>query len=171
MRIRRATDRDRGCIAALQVASWQGAYTGLLPADFLEYDVPRRLNSLWRSRDLDQWATCIADRSGCAIGFACVGIRDDGVAYLDNLHVRADHARQGIGRALMESVFSYCAAQGADSLELTVLDGNDAGLAFYAHIGGEVGEPVVDDLLGRPVNATVVRWHGLTGGSDKDMSI
>ena len=69
-------------------------------------------------------------------------------ALLDNLHVRSDLKRQGIGRALMgETAATLIERRPASALYLWVLRQNVAAQAFYAALGGAV----VDEELARPI--------------------
>ena len=81
----------------------------------------------------------VAEREGELVGFACVYGADDERwgSLLDNLHVRTDLHRSGIGRRLVGEVARWCAEHYPDhGLYLWVLGQNTNGRAFYARIGG-----------------------------------
>lgn len=55
--------------------------------------------------------------------------------YVDDLCVDAAARKRGIGRALMEHVFSYARKIGAYNVTLNVWCGNDTAIAFYEALG------------------------------------
>ena len=68
-------------------------------------------------------------------------------ALLDNLHVRFDLKRQGVGRALVtETAAVLWQRRPSSGLYLWVLEQNTAAQAFYSAMGGVV----VEDRLGGP---------------------
>jgi GNAT superfamily N-acetyltransferase len=81
----------------------------------------------------------VAELDGDLVGFACAyGAEDERWgSLLDNLHVRTDLHRSGIGRALVIEVSRWCAERYPDDgLYLWVLGQNTNGREFYARIGG-----------------------------------
>ena len=56
-------------------------------------------------------------------------------AVVDSLVVDQRFQRTGVGRALMEQVHRWAAAQGATEVELTVYAFNETALAFYDSLG------------------------------------
>jgi GNAT superfamily N-acetyltransferase len=82
----------------------------------------------------------IAEVEGEVAGFAlwflnfstwlgCHGI------YLEDLYVRPDRRRDGIGRALLVHLARRCVERGYGRLEWSVLDWNEPALGFYRSIG------------------------------------
>ncbi len=59
-------------------------------------------------------------------------------AVVDNLVVRADLRRSGIGRALMSKAYGWARGKGATSIELNVYDFNQPAMAFYRALGYEI---------------------------------
>ena len=59
------------------------------------------------------------------------------VAIVENLAVRSDLRRAGIGQALMDRVYRWARAQGAVEVELTVYEFNEPAIAFYTSLGYE----------------------------------
>lgn len=58
-------------------------------------------------------------------------------AVVDNLAVRQELQRSGIGRALMQAASRWAVARGATSMELNVYEFNTAAVAFYQALGYE----------------------------------
>lgn len=86
----------------------------------------------------------VAESAGVVVGFVNVTVCDSPpvpifvprrYAAVDNLVVDPRFQRAGIGRALMEQVHRWAAAQGASEVELTVYGFNEAALAFYESLG------------------------------------
>lgn len=59
----------------------------------------------------------------------------DQVAELETLSVLPSYRSTGVGRGLMESVFSELKEQGISNISLQVLASNDRGIEFYERLG------------------------------------
>lgn len=55
--------------------------------------------------------------------------------HVEDLVVDEGHRRRGVGQALMDRAAAWCREQGASQLLLTVWEGNQAALGFYAGLG------------------------------------
>ncbi|MFC4114084.1 GNAT family N-acetyltransferase [Nonomuraea zeae] len=145
MHIRFGTKDDAEHIATLHAQSWLTAYTGIMPASYL--NGPRLLDerkTLWTTR-----LTTVApepDRTSCllvavddsaTLGFAYLALEADGRILLDNLHVRPRRKGSGIGRHLMQHACAWTANHHAGkAVYLEVLQANVAAIAFYERLGG-----------------------------------
>jgi ribosomal protein S18 acetylase RimI-like enzyme len=58
-------------------------------------------------------------------------------AVIDNLAVREELQRAGIGRALMQTASRWAVSRGATSMELNVYEFNTSAIAFYRALGYE----------------------------------
>jgi GNAT superfamily N-acetyltransferase len=58
--------------------------------------------------------------------------------WLEDLFVRPDHRRAGIGRALLEHLAGVAVERGCGRMEWVALDWNEAALSFYGSLGAEV---------------------------------
>jgi GNAT superfamily N-acetyltransferase len=58
--------------------------------------------------------------------------------YLEDLYVRPDYRRRGIGLALCRHLARRCAAEGWTRFEWSVLDWNTPSIAFYKSLGAEL---------------------------------
>ncbi|MFF0543177.1 N-acetyltransferase family protein [Nocardia thailandica] len=139
MTIRPGTRDDAESVAALHTASWRLAYAGLLPADFLAGPVAEDHRAMWRERlsDPPAGAALFVAEGGDGLG-GFVYLRPSGDRILlDNLHVRPDGKRRGLGSALFAHAldWSRATAPGRD-LYLEVLTGNTGAIAFYERLGG-----------------------------------
>jgi GNAT superfamily N-acetyltransferase len=69
--------------------------------------------------------------------------------YLEDLYVRPEARRLGLGRALLAELARICVARGYPRLEWSVLDWNTPARAFYASLGAaEMPEWTVSRLSG-----------------------
>jgi GNAT superfamily N-acetyltransferase len=112
VRFRRATEDDAAAIAALHALSWKDAYRQFLDPDYLAGPVDQDRLDLWTARFAKadvSWSTTVAEKDPAIIGFACVFGDADPTwgALLDNLHVRPDAKRTGIGRSLLRFAASW----------------------------------------------------------------
>jgi len=142
LELRLATRLDADRIAALHADSWRRHYRGAYADSFLDSDelILDRL-TVWRQR-LDKPAveavTILAEHDGELIGFAHTVLDDDPTygALLDNLHVRDQQKRHGIGsRLLVDSAATLIERRPGRGLYLWVLQQNVAAQAFYAACG------------------------------------
>ena len=94
-----------------------------------------------------RWSRAVANSSaflairGEVLGFAAVGVVD-GAGYLDQLSVRRDAQRRGIGGRLVERAISWAEREGHDSLWLTTYGQLPFNRAYYErHQFSVVPEP------------------------------
>ena len=133
----------------MHVRSWQAAYRGLLPQEYLDALTPQRRLGEWEAvLGATCWPTTgtlvLEDRAaggGGVAGFACVGpTRDnDGdpasVGELRLLYLDPDHFGTGGGTVLLAAAGDRLRAAGFVSATAWVLETNDAARAFYERRG------------------------------------
>lgn len=141
MRFRTATASDAEAVASLHADSWRRHYRGAYSDAFLDGDVFADRRAVW-SRRLASGAdtfTLIAEDDAGTAGFVHVVFDDDERwgSLVDNLHVRNDLRRTGVGRALLTRA-AHTVSTRADPapLYLWVLVQNTAAQRFYAALGG-----------------------------------
>jgi ribosomal protein S18 acetylase RimI-like enzyme len=138
--IRAARPGDARRIARLDVETWRAAYAGILATPFLV--------GLSAQRREVGWATVIereprdvrvaVDGDGAIVGFGSCGRNRDSAEHAGEvftLYVSPDWQNQGIGRALLLSLFERLVAQGCASAIVWVLRDNP-GRFFYRRLGG-----------------------------------
>ena len=85
----------------------------------------------------------VAERDGALIGFTFFLAEgemleaDPAQVYVQDIMVTASARRTGVGRALMDQIRRFMAERGIRRIDLQVLVGNDAALAFYRSQGFE----------------------------------
>jgi GNAT superfamily N-acetyltransferase len=85
--------------------------------------------------DLDHdYVWVVVDSYDQPVGFAIVHILDSSV-HLHELDVHPKHARQGLGRRLIDGVAQWARAQGASALTLTTFSDVPWNGPYYARLG------------------------------------
>lgn len=85
----------------------------------------------------------LAEIDGRAVGFALyfttysTFLTRPGL-YLEDIFVRPEHRRLGIGRALIERVMATAAERGCGRMEWSVLEWNTPAIEFYKSLGADV---------------------------------
>jgi GNAT superfamily N-acetyltransferase len=145
--IRSAGPADADAVAALHAASWRKAYRDILSEAYLANAHVERAQ-YWQARmaawDPARSFLALAERDGDALGFACVMADAEPAhgALLDNLHVRPDIKRGGIGRRLLTRAGAWVAAtRPGTPLHLTVYLANENAVGFYRRMGGIASAP------------------------------
>lgn len=149
--VRPALVSDAEPIARVHVRSWQQAYRGMVPDDYLDALSPtgraQRLREMLSVEDgpFRTLVVCPDDngQAGEARGFAHIGpYREQGSEEIDDkvgevLAIYVDPAwqGQGAGRALMDAAVAWQAARGRDEVRLWVLDANWKARRFYERYG------------------------------------
>ncbi len=128
-------------------------------------------DDVWRARlssPPDAQYVVVAEQDGEVIAFACAyGAEDERWGtLLDNLHVRTDLHRSGIGRRLVAEVARWCAVRYPDrGLYLWVLAQNANARSFYTRLGGsDVGSESREPSAGsgRVNEVRLVAWSDPT---------
>jgi ribosomal protein S18 acetylase RimI-like enzyme len=156
-RLRTAEAGDAEAVARLHADSWRRHYRGAYSDAFLDGDVVGNRRAMWSSRLADPAGslTLLAEDDGGLVGFAHIIFAADGRwgSLVDNLHVRSDRRRAGVGRALLARAGHATAQRPDRALYLWVLEQNLAAQAFYRALGGETVERApVPPPAGNPVN-------------------
>ncbi|WP_410574864.1 GNAT family N-acetyltransferase [Amycolatopsis sp. cmx-4-61] len=107
--------------------SWQAAYAGLIPADFLARLSASSRAAAWARRIGDGGRVLVAEEDGAVAGFAAFG---PGQLYA--LYLLPEYWGRGLGRALHDRVV---AEMSGDSAILWVLATNERAKAFYVRQG------------------------------------
>lgn len=142
MSVRDATVADAQGIGEVHVASWQAAYAGLIPEDFLaRLSVEPRAASWARQIGEGVGRVLVAEEDGVIAGFAAFG---DGRLYA--LYLLPEYWGRGLGRALHDRVVEGLSG---DSAVLWVLSTNERAKAFYVRQGwmddGATRTETIDD--------------------------
>jgi ribosomal protein S18 acetylase RimI-like enzyme len=150
---RDAGPADWEAVAALHIASWRSAYRGMLHDAYLDGDIDAERRAVWQARFTggprpEQIVVVVEDKAGF-VALACILAGHDPKwgSLIDNLHVRPDRKRSGIGREVLAEAARRMPPKHRDTpLHLTVLEANRAAQAAYESYGGELVERLDADL-------------------------
>ncbi len=146
VRYRIAEPHDALQIGQLHADSWRRHYRGAYSDSYLDGDVVSEREGAWTQRmtaPASNARTLVAEADGGVIGFAHLFLGEDATygSLLENLHVRSDLKRHGVGTQLMVRAASIAVeAEPTRGMYLWVLEQNVDAQAFYNRIGGEVVE-------------------------------
>jgi GNAT superfamily N-acetyltransferase len=139
MVIRPVIPEDALAVARVHVSSWQAAYHGLLPAEYLDSLRPedRAARYDFSQTDPQKPYTIAAEVEGRICGFATTMPSQDlaGYAELCALYLSPSFWGRGIGVALIEAARAHMLEQGFRSAALWLLRGNVRGERFYRQDG------------------------------------
>lgn len=140
--IRPAAREEAEVLADLHVRTWQEAYAGLMPDDYLA--------SLTRSQRLPMWqqlldspdrvAIFVADHDDKPIGFSCGGISNDEDAApttgeMWSIYLLREFWNKGIGKKLHDILVKELWKRGFEEASLWVLESNDRTRLWYERQG------------------------------------
>lgn len=169
MSIHAATYEDARAIAEVHVLSWQHAYRGLLPQEFLAGLSVQGREGMWAESLINGLPSLrVAKVGGQVVGFSAYGpCRDEGSGPTDYevwaLYVVPAYWSTGLGHQLWLKSQEVMASQGAARISLWVLVGNERAIKFYAAAGfhPEPGSVKTFELGGVQVHEVrYVRQHG-----------
>jgi len=141
MDLRPARPEDALAVARVHVRSWQVAYKGLLPDEYLDSLRAHERASRYDFATTVPLApqTIVADDGRSILGFATIGISPDApshdVGELMALYVDPDRWRTGVGRALIAHARDELFRRGLLTAVLWVLEGNTRAERFYERDG------------------------------------
>ena len=138
--IRKAALEDAAAIATIHVRTWQAAYAGIIPDEYLAGLSVEKRREFWR-RELGEKrsAVMIAVEKEEVVGWASGGASRDanpeGASEIYAVYVSPECWKRGIGSQLMERIeegISPCSA-----ITLWVLAQNERATGFYRKLGFE----------------------------------
>jgi len=161
--LRRASLHDALGIARVHVWSWQSAYRGLLPQDYLDTLTPARRRPGWeriiRDADWPRSGTIAAEAHGPIIGFVDITPTRDSdsdptsVGELTSIYVLPTLWGKGIGRQLMATAVNIMTDAGFDQATLWVLHTNLRARHFYDTAKWRLdGATREEEIGGVPIN-------------------
>ncbi|GAB3379099.1 GNAT family N-acetyltransferase [Amycolatopsis echigonensis] len=165
--IRPATPEDAAGIAAVHVGSWQAAYAGLLPDEFLSRLSIATREQFWASNLADPsrpHTVLAASADGGITGFAVFGpSRDDdatpSTGELSSIYLLPSEWGRGMGRALHEECVRGLSAQ-YEAATLWVLSTNTRARKFYERAGWVTdGKTKVETISDGAVTLEEVRYR------------
>src|SRR5438094_661174 len=167
--IRLGQSRDALAVAQLHADSWRRHYRGAYSDRYLDGDLDGDRLAAWTDRlgqPSDDQFTLVVEQEGALIGFSHTTLDEDAVwgALLENLHVRHDGHRRGVGtRLLRATAQTLIERRPRAQMYLWVLAQNTGAQPFYRANGGVLGDrepaaaPQGDprNLVGQPTKIRV----------------
>lgn len=159
LEVRAAAADDAEQIALLHTDSWRRFYRGAYSDAYLDGDILSDRRTVWTARLAapgDSATLVVDDGDGDGLAaFVHVALDEDAQwgSLVDNLHVRHDRRRSGLGRVLMRKAAAVVADRATDGgrMYLWVLEQNLNAQRFYASMGGACVEKA---LVEAPPGAT-----------------
>jgi GNAT superfamily N-acetyltransferase len=149
--IRPAVLDDVDAIARVHVASWHGAYRGIMPDELIDERTEDVRRTQWSSslQQPDRTTLVACDENGAVVGFASATVRPrlEGrfQSYLQTLYLLPDAQGRGIGRELLRDLSVRLLEAGVRNMALRTLRLNRA-RSFYERLGARlVSEGISDD--------------------------
>ena len=143
--IRRATPEDVLGISTVQVRSWQVAYRGQLPQEFLDRMAPERRLPVWEQfvtgMDWPRIGTLVAVDGADVVGFVQFSPAQDADAEpgltgeVNAIYALSSAWGTGVGRGLMSGAVAALAEAGYRRATLWVLGTNARARRFYEAAG------------------------------------
>jgi L-amino acid N-acyltransferase YncA len=164
--VRKATVEDASAIAFVHVRSWQVAYRGHMPDEFLDgLDVEKRTN-MWCevTQEPGKIILVAEDREGNIVGFSALGPSRDAdanpnTAEVGAIYVHPEKWGKGIGRALLSASLDHVRKCKFDQVTLWVLEANQRARSFYESFGFIQDGAMKDDDDGKSFAVREVRYR------------
>ena len=138
--IRRAVHKDASAIAAVQVASWQSTYAGIVPQPYLDALRAEAWTLNWESWLADAGALVfVAEDAAGLFGFIGGGKAREEVAGFESelyaVYLLKERQRAGVGKRLVHMLSRHLAVEGYNRIFAWALKQNSA-VTFYQRLGG-----------------------------------
>src|SRR5262245_42823674 len=125
-----ARERDIGLLPAIELAA-ATLLTGYAPDSVLK-ETTRQDVLEKAQRDGHLWVVLVDDDP---VGFAHVEMIESNAAHLEEIDVRPEHGRLGLGTRLVMHVCEWAASAGYESVSLTTFRDVPWNMPFYARLG------------------------------------
>lgn len=157
--IRLASPDDAARLAEVHIISWQHAYRGIFPDEFLtNLDLDRRRKFFSeRLRAGDSVFVAVAQEEVVAFCWPAAS-SEDGWGEILSIYAHPDHWGDGHGRAVLEEGETHLKGQGYDRALLWVLRDNARARGFYERLGWELRPGFRLEEIGG-VQVTEVRYE------------
>jgi GNAT superfamily N-acetyltransferase len=141
--VRKASEHDAARVAEIQVKTWQVAYRGLLPDDYLDGLDPVRRALVWKGILAEpDGVVFLAQKDSHVVGFCdLLPSRDPAappeIGEIAAIYVEPSAWGSGAGRCLLAAAIEYAGDHGFVMLTLWVLATNERAKRFYVAAGFE----------------------------------
>lgn len=164
-RVRQAFKSEAEELAELHVQTWQEAYAGLLPDQYLASLESSQRLPIWQRllASPERVAIFVAESDNRPIGFSCGGVPSeldstDGVAELWSIYLLKHFWDKGIGKRLHDALLDELRTRGFREVFLWVMEPNARTREWYDRQGWTLdGGRKTDELWGATI--TDVRYR------------
>ena len=165
MKIREAIYTDINQLAMVHIASWQNAYSGILPANYLSALSVGAETKKWRDRilhpELGQFHFVAENDEVGVVGFAIGSPERTEIprnwGELRAVYVLTEHQKQGLGTILIQSVIERLKKQRLKGMITWTFTDNPA-RDFYRKMGGVSGKTKTDTFGQIKKELTAYEW-------------
>lgn len=171
IKIRVAQAGDEPAIAKVHIQSWQEAYKGLIPQDYLDQlssELSERID-MWKKimTNPQRWAW-VAEGPQGIVGFVLFGPPRDknreGYIELGAIYLLASEKGKGVGFSLLSVGFNKMKDLGYKKAYCRVLENNPT-IKFYKGSGAQFSNQVKeDDIGGKNFKELAYEWDSLSIG-------
>ena len=141
-KVREASKDDARGLAEVHVRSWQAAYKGQVPDDFLDnLSVDRREKDWRQTLNSPPNKVFVAEAEQEIVAFSSFGpVRDEeldknSVGEVYAIYALEEFWDRGIGRRLMEASLATLRKMNCSTVKVWVLDTNQRAISFYQKFG------------------------------------
>jgi ribosomal protein S18 acetylase RimI-like enzyme len=166
MIIRKAKLSDAQGIAKVHVDCWRTTYKNIIPSDFLDKLSYDQRTELWvRNITKDNNYVFVAENNeGHIVGFADGGKRETNLVEnsgdLTSIYVLQEYQGLGIGKKLVQQLFTKFNVLGYKTIFVEVLEDNQSRF-FYESLGAEWLKCEKIKIAGAELNLLVYEWKDI----------
>jgi ribosomal protein S18 acetylase RimI-like enzyme len=167
MIIKQAKLSDAKGIAKVHVDCWRTTYKNIIPNDFLDKLSYDQRTELWiRNISNDENYVLVAENNeGHIVGFADGGKREtnkvDNSGDLTSIYVLQEFQGMGIGKKLVQQLFSKFDQLGYKSIFVEVLKDNQSRF-FYEEFGAKLIKTEEIKIAGAKLELLIYAWNDLS---------
>lgn len=160
--IRNAERGDVTAIAGVHFASWQHAYSGLIPHKSLQ-DMVNRRDCHWWERAIDRGTSIsVIDMGDTICGYATMGLNraptlpQEGEIY--ELYLLPQYQGVGLGSRLFKAAQKTLQSHGCNGLVVWALEENEPANQFYHALGGHDVAQGFESFDGKALRKIAYIW-------------
>jgi GNAT superfamily N-acetyltransferase len=164
--IRRAQPSDAESLSDAYAASWQEAYSGIIPAVQLKRMIARRGAAWWFDAAQRRRNILVLDAGAKISGYATFGparmdTRMDGrtdAGEIQELYLVPEYQGIGLGGRLFKAACSALRRQSYKRALIRSLEENDRAVRFYEERGGKLVGKIEEEIGGQAMPMLVYEW-------------
>ncbi|HPH95732.1 MAG TPA: GNAT family N-acetyltransferase [Anaerolineaceae bacterium] len=169
MRVREGTFEDIPAAATVRVKTWQAAYRGIVPDEFLDNLSIERNIARWQAnfsvKDHFSLFYVGENDAGEVVGFALGGAERDGDpeyhGEIGALYIFPEYQGKGLGRMLVQAFAAALVDEGFTDMLIWVLTDNHPSRRFYEAMGGQAVRQKEQEIGGKPLQETGYGWKDI----------